>query len=124
MTDKTRSPISFGTAAECFFAAYIILELGLFLSAVISRFKFRLPRHPGSSFVQDGRFGFDFAQTLSGLSFSFVFLMTITAIICLVLSLTKFKPASPKQTQRIVALFILGLIMWMPSLVAMLAYSI
>ncbi len=123
MTENSQSPSRFGRMVEYIFLVVVLLQFAMLLSAVISRFRFRLLPFPGSSYAHDGRFGFDFSQTMSGLGFTIIFLMTLPCLILFILTVTAMRSPHNPQTFRISILFVIGALLWLPSLMAMMAYS-
>jgi len=121
MSIKSRN--FFNRATEYLLLILIVLELSQYLTAVVSRFKYRLPPQEGATFGHDGRLAFDFAADVSGIGFMLVLLLTLPCLIASILSLTVWRSENKGQTTRIVGLLVTAALFWFPAFIAIVAYS-
>lgn len=108
---------------EIFFLVFVLAEFSIMLAAVVSRFKYRLPPFPGASYRHDGRAGFDFAFDAAKFGFLFVLISSLPALICFCVYISQWRYYEPNQRHRVLGLFCLGSILWLPAIMSFMAYS-
>ncbi len=109
--------------SEIFFLVFVLAEFSVMLAAIVSRFKYRLLPFPDASYYHDGRAGFDFAFDAAKFGFSFVFIMFLPALICFCVYVSKWRYYESSQRYRVLGLFCLGLVLWLPAMISFMAYS-
>lgn len=76
LQDKSRDSNGY----EMFSLIYVLVEFSLILAAVVSRFKYRLPRFPDARHIYDEQAGFDFAAMTALFGIFFILIVTILAL--------------------------------------------
>jgi len=119
LRDKSRDSNDY----EMFCLIYVLVEFSLILAAVVSRFKYRLPRFPGARHIYDEQVGFDFAAMTALFGIFFILIVTIPALFFAAAYLVQWRQHKLRQRYRIFGLLILGAVLWFPAVISMLAYS-